>query len=191
MDGTAVVLQARSPHEQGPGLSDAINVDNRYAGSIDKISGGSISVIVPVKDNDRGLERFLDALLSFRAEALPLEIIIVDNNSARPVSIPAHRAAKGVPISLLTCTKPGAGAARNAGAAVAKGDWLLFTDSDCVPTPSFINGYLSASGHAVAYAGHVQGVPDTSLARFYDTEGTLLPRLKANAEGESMPLYVV
>ena len=121
----------------------------------------------------------------------PTEIIVVDNNSARPVFIPDHHNDKGVPISVLACTKSGAGAARNAGAAVARGDWLLFTDSDCVPTHSFLRGYMSTSGRAIAYAGHVRGVPDTSLARFYDAEGTLLPRLKVNAAGDSMPLYIV
>jgi glycosyltransferase involved in cell wall biosynthesis len=185
------MVQAPSPQLHGLSLSQAINVDNRYVGPIDPIREESISLIIPVKDNQYGLERLLDALLSPGMHSRPLEIIVVDNNSVRPIWIPDHHADKGVPIVLLTCTKPGAGAARNTGAAAAKGNWLLFTDSDCVPSPGFLRGYLSTSSQAIAYAGHVKGVPDTSLARFYDAEGTLLPKLKVDAAGDSMPLYLV
>jgi glycosyltransferase involved in cell wall biosynthesis len=121
----------------------------------------------------------------------PLEIIVVDNNSVEPIYVPNRHLATGTPIRLLTCTKPGAAAARNVGAAAAQGNWLLFTDSDCIPSLSFITGYLNVSGQAIAYAGDVKGVPSTRLTRFYDTEEALLPRMKVNAAGEKVPLYIV
>ena len=39
---------------------------------------------------------------------------------------------------------PGSYAARNAGAAAAQSDWLLFTDADCLPQPGWIAAYRRA-----------------------------------------------
>lgn len=172
-------------------LDQSIDVRKRCEHDIDKISGMAISVIIPVKENQSGTERLLDAILDPKALVRPLEIIVVDNNSVEPIHVPDRHLAMGTPIKLLTCTNLGAGAARNIGAAAAQGDWLLFTDSDCIPEPNFIAGYLSVSGKAIAYAGDVKGTPSTRLTRFYDTEGTLLPSLRVNAAGEKVPLYVV
>ncbi len=35
---------------------------------------------------------------------------------------------------------------RNRGASVARGDWLVFVDDDCIPEPGFLQAYLSAMG---------------------------------------------
>src|SRR5205807_8553543 len=56
----------------------------------------------------------------------------------------------------------GAGAARDAGVAVAQGDLLAFTDADCRPTP----GWLAAGAAALERAAVVQGavVPQPGVA---------------------------
>jgi glycosyltransferase involved in cell wall biosynthesis len=172
-------------------FSQSVNVDKRYDGCIAPILRKTISVVVPVKNNQSGVERLLDSILDRGETAGPLEIIVVDNNSLEPVRILDRHLDGGTPVRLLTCAKPGAAAARNVGAAAARGEWILFADSDCIPTSSFITGYCSADGRSIAYAGNVQGTPDNRLVRFYDTERTLLPRLKINAAGEEAPLYIV
>ena len=45
----------------------------------------------------------------------------------------------------------GAGANRNNGAQQARGEWLVFTDDDCLPSPGWLEAYVSAitSGHGI------------------------------------------
>ena len=79
----------------------------------------------------------------------------------------------------MHCALSGPAAARNAGAAEATGEWLLFTDSDCAPTPSFITGYIEAMSGAVGYAGSVCAVGDGWLAGYYESQSILVPPLGA------------
>ena len=78
-------------------------------------------------------------------------------------------------VRIISCETPGAAAARNAGVATASGNWLLFSDSDCVATSSTVTGYLGQREVAVAYAGDVRGFPAGHLTNFYDRERTLSP----------------
>jgi GT2 family glycosyltransferase len=78
------------------------------------------------------------------------------------------------------------------GAAAAHGTWLLFTDSDCIPTSTFISGYVDGSRGAIAYAGFVKGSPpERLLTKFYDQEGVLLPYFTDKVNGDPAPLYIV
>ncbi len=60
--------------------------------------------------------------------------------------------------------------ARNAGAAVASNEWLLFVDADCVPEPDLLGRYFAepAGERCGAVAGGIVGVgaQDSLLARY-------------------------
>ena len=60
--------------------------------------------------------------------------------------------------------------ARNAGAAVASGEWLLFIDADCVPAPDLLDRYFAEpiGERCGAVAGGIVGVADQDslLARY-------------------------
>ena len=101
-----------------------------------------ISVVVPFYNAEDTLELCLTALI--KQNLKPEEIIVVDNNSNDRSKIIVDEFinnSKDSKIVYLECKKKGPSAARNKGASIAKGDWLIFTDSDCVPSPSWISDY--------------------------------------------------
>jgi glycosyltransferase involved in cell wall biosynthesis len=173
-------------------LSETINLNNRCQEQIPRICLPDISIIIPVRNNQNGIDRFLETFFAtHNQDQYPKEIIIVDNNSDVPVKLKRDYMQKQLPIRLQTCLRRGPAAARNLGVNVSVGKWLLFCDSDCIPTPSFLTGYLASTKEAVAYAGNVKGTPATYVAKYYDDEETLVPYRKYNASGESVPLYIV
>ena len=92
----------------------------------------SLSIIIPAFDAEPTLGECLPALV----RQLPPggEIIVVDDGSTdRTRELVAH-----YPVRLVTQPRQGPAAARNLGAREAKGEWLLFTDADCVPAPDWI-----------------------------------------------------
>lgn len=96
----------------------------------------TISVVVPHYNDLQGLDRCLEALANQTLPRKRFEVIVSDNMS--PVGREAVDAVIAGRARLVIATERGAGPARNAGAAVARGDILAFTDSDCVPTPEWL-----------------------------------------------------
>lgn len=149
-----------------------------------------LSLVVPVKDNQQGIERLLAACLdSFTPGHCPKEIIIVDNLSSPPLIIP-DVASQRLPVQILVCSRPGAAAARNLGARTATGAWVLFLDSDCLPTPDLIAGYQRALNGAIAYAGVVRAAGSDALSRYYEMQGIFLPPPVWD-QGRESPAYLI
>jgi glycosyltransferase involved in cell wall biosynthesis len=92
-----------------------------------------ISVIIPVYNHAQALER---ALASLYAQTYrPLEVIIVDDGSDIKIKesvISRYETQKDFSITLLSQKNQGAPAARNAGFAVSKGEYVIFWDADIV-----------------------------------------------------------
>lgn len=85
----------------------------------------TISVIVPVRD-DPAVDGLLASLAAQR-EAPAFEVVIALDGSRREPRVPP-----GLGVRLLRLPAGGPYAARNAAIAAARGEILLFTDSDCV-----------------------------------------------------------
>lgn len=137
------------------------------------IKPGDISIVIPVKDNQRGIDRFLRGVVdTFKPEHYPNEIVIVDNNSAESVQI---RNRFPFSVKVISCKTRGPAAARNEGIRAAVGKWLLFTDSDCIPTNSLLAGYLNAPPGYVGYAGLVELEGRDIYTRFYRDQNTFVP----------------
>ena len=95
------------------------------------------SIIIPVLNNPQGLRRCIEAL---RGQGLAFELIVVDNGSTDETCAVAELHADRV----LICPKLTIGALRNQGAQVAKGQILVFTDSDQRPAEGWLASGLEA-----------------------------------------------
>jgi GT2 family glycosyltransferase len=146
-----------------------------------------VTVVVPVRNNQHGVEQFLAALEGLHESALPREVIFVDNNSDVPLRLPERFRLKVPRVRVIRCATPGPAAARNAGAREAAGAWLLFTDSDCVPTATFVTGYAGSLDGSIGYAGNVTPCGADALSRYYESQEILVPRYVGNAS----PQYLV
>ena len=173
-------------------LNETINKDKEYDDYIPDIKSNEISIVIPVKDNQRGVDRFLSAFFQTqKKQNFPIEIIIIDNNSRTPLIIRDEFLKNVIEIKLLSCKKLGPAAARNIGIRHSKGKWVLFCDSDCIPTISFITGYIQSKVKAIAFAGNVKAYNKSWLDGFYNREAILIPRLKPNNNEVLVPLYLV
>ena len=99
------------------------------------------SVVVPCFNNQPYLERCLQALASQTYPRDQYEVIVVDNNSTdRSLQI-----ARGHPeVTVHVEPIQSSYAARNRGVRQAKGDVLVFTDSDCEVSPTWLAEIASA-----------------------------------------------
>lgn len=132
-----------------------------------------ISVIVPVYNQWNLIP---DLIASLKTQSLPrdrFEVLLVDNGSA---DIPEPGAEPGF-VRRLSCEVPGSYAARNYGAARARGELLVFTDADCRPRRDWLREIAAAfeapaSGNTII-AGAVTIVPRNAqrlgAAELYDT----------------------
>ena len=119
-----------------------------------------ISVIIATRDRARLLEATLDALCAQRFPGCPFEILIVDNASvdATPDVVAAAARRSSVPVVYLIEQKSGKSHALNTAIAHARGDLLVFTDDDVMPSPGWLAAYAQAfSEPDVDYAaGRIQ-----------------------------------
>lgn len=94
-----------------------------------------VTVIVPVYNDQTGIDRCLDAL---RTQSYPIdqyEVVVVDNNSNPPMRLGDSATAN---IKLAKCSKVGSYAARNTGINESHGEICAFTDADCVPRTDWL-----------------------------------------------------
>ena len=88
-----------------------------------------VSVIVPVYNTSKYLRQCLDSIQSQTLKEI--EIICVDDGSTdNSLEILLEKESEDSRITVLQQKNKGGGAARNLGLSVAKGDYLLFLDSD-------------------------------------------------------------
>lgn len=110
-----------------------------------------ISVIVPVYNTGQFLERVITALTAQDLPDEEYELIFIDNGSSDDS---LEILARHPEVRTLQEPKRGSYAARNHGVREARGDIIVFTDSDCFPVP----GWLSA------VCRHFDSNPETQAA---------------------------
>lgn len=98
------------------------------------------SIIIPSYNRPVRLAACLEALGRLEYPTERFEVIVVDDGSAPPLS------ASAAPFNLTVMRQENSGpaAARNAGAARARGTFLGFTDDDCAPAPDWLSKLVPA-----------------------------------------------
>lgn len=145
-----------------------------------------LSIIIPAFNEERLIEHCLrsvtDALAEHSGPGITSEIIVADNNSTDNTAHLATQAGAQVvfePVNQI-------GRARNAGAAVATGDWLLFLDADSTLSPGLLGDILRVmkSGNSVGCGSTLSmpGLPwwADGILRFW-TQVSVLLRWAAGA----------
>lgn len=118
------------------------------------------SVIVPVYNAEATLPALLESL--GRLHHKDHEVILVDDastdGSAALAASSPHRA-------ILMAANRGPARCRNAGAARARGEILVFTDADCRVHPRWLDAFADAmtDGEAAAVMGRLELMPSTIL----------------------------
>lgn len=102
-----------------------------------------VSVIIPTYNSERIIGECLESLRSYSLNYnLDMEIIVVDAGSEDRTYI----SAKDLSDKFIVSPKASRGKARNIGVEASKNEYLVFLDSDCVITKSWIQ-YLRSLPH--------------------------------------------
>ncbi len=217
--GTRLVLGRASgpPPGSEPPASLAEMVDRHLAGYCRRYADAApvapatiaepplVSVVIPIRDQGRYLGAAIDS--ARRCGYRPLEIVVVDDGSTEPETLAVLDGLTGV--VLRRQANRGLPAARNAGIAVARGDFVVPLDADDELPPGFVGPAVHALGRDPelgAVGGSVRNVglldhvgvpvgyvPDLSLV--VNTFGRATAVLRATALGavggydESLPAY--
>lgn len=136
------------------------------------------SVIIPVRDRPEAIRRCVRSIYASRFPPTEYEVLVVDNGSTDDTAREAARAGART----ISLSEGNRSEARNAGARVARGRWLAFTDSDCEVDPGWLAGLAAAAaaaeGNAGARMGAVAGEicsapPRTPVEAYIDLRGWL------------------
>ncbi len=136
-----------------------------------------VSVVVPARNAAATIGECLRGLAAQSLPAGEFEVIVaVDTDPEDGTS----EIARSTGARMVIQTGRGAGAARNDGLAASTGDWIAFTDADCIPSRGWLKALLAAvveakaRGHVLGAAGQTLGFDsDTPAARFVDLTGGL------------------
>lgn len=122
----------------------------------------SISYLLPTRNRPLALWQTLAALGTLPCddhEAVGGEVIVVDNASHPPVELP-DELDNGLPLRCVRLDTNRGAAARNHGAAVARGEWLVMLDDDSYPLDAGHLRVLEEAADDVAAIGAEIFLPD-------------------------------
>lgn len=127
----------------------------------------TFTVVVPTFNRPMRLGRCLEALAALRAPAGGFEAVVVDDGGQVPLAPIVEAVKARLDVRLLVVAHGGPAAARNAGAATARGRWLAFTDDDCRPEPGWLvalEAALLRQPEAVLGGSTFNGLPENAYS---------------------------
>lgn len=119
------------------------------------------SIVIPLYNRPDELDELLESLCKQNYDSF--EVIVAEDGSTLKGDQVVQKYADRLNINYFEKNNSGPGLTRNAGAAIAKGDYLIFFDSDCIIPPHYlitVFAYLETS-QTDAFGG-----PDAALPTF-------------------------
>lgn len=132
----------------------------------------SASVIIPTRNRLPALRACLAALAAQDMPADQFEVIVIDDGSSPPLPPPEEFHPAPANLRIIHQPNAGPGAARNTGAAAARGRFLAFTDDDCLPSARWLPELLQTlDTHPDALSG---GSTSNGLPQFLGSSASQL-----------------
>jgi len=103
-----------------------------------------VTVVIPTHGRPAALDDCLGALSAQRLGTDLFDVVVVDDGGPEPLDGLIDRHRSMLRLTLLRQRRSGPAAARNAGAASARGRVLAFTDDDCIPSAGWLEAMLDA-----------------------------------------------
>lgn len=104
----------------------------------------TISVVIPTRNRPKAVESCLGALALQTLPSGSFEVIVVDDGSEIPLALDTELWSSQFTLKLIHQKNTGPAGARNRGVAEACGEFLAFTDDDCLPTPTWLEKNVAA-----------------------------------------------
>jgi glycosyltransferase involved in cell wall biosynthesis len=135
-----------------------------------------VTVVIPTRDRPDLLRRCLESVLACEYPAGRFDLIVADNapSDGRTREL-VQRDHRGQEVSYLLVERPGSGAARNDGAALARGEIVAFMDDDAVADPHWLAelaaGFRAAEDVVCVTGMVVPAELDTWAQRLFEEYG--------------------
>ncbi len=121
------------------------------------------SIIIPTRNRPHQISACLDAIAQLRFPVESFEAIVVDDGGSVALDAYVDAYRPRFQVSLIRQEQLGPAAARNLGAARARGTYLVFSDDDCRPQPDWLSRLstdISESPEAAIGGLTVNGLPE-------------------------------
>lgn len=151
-------------------------------------SSVAITVVIPTHNRSDALTETLSQL-SKQSFNKSWEAVVVNNRSTDDTDDVVRRQNFPVSLKLVHEDVPGPAAARNTGAAAARGDFLLFIDNDILVEPDFVGRHYDALvAHRGSWiVGQVVNLPEQQRTPFGRYRKHLYPFINPEVEASEAP----
>ncbi|PSB56910.1 glycosyltransferase family 2 protein [Chamaesiphon polymorphus] len=103
------------------------------------MSSYQFSIVIPTYNRPDRLRTCLEAIAKIEYPKTNFEVIVVDDGSKLPLDPIVAPFKTDLTLKLLRQENAGPASARNTGAAIATGKFIVFTDDDCLPATNWLS----------------------------------------------------